>query len=157
IKYIYLIDNNYDFVNNKMTMTTIVNIKNPSNLSLKLGDVNFSTASVGEYVGISTIKNLNLVPGDNYVISGTVLEITRDAAFKFLNGLETADGTLVMSGFSGTSSDEALNAGLAALKSNLVVPKQFQGSTVSQAPYKNWSLKVLPTTKTDGLVDITAT
>ncbi|KAI9232765.1 MAG: hypothetical protein BYD32DRAFT_490976 [Podila humilis] len=157
IKYLYLIDNNYDFANNKMTMTTIVNIKNPSNLSLKLGDVNFSTSSAGEYVGISTIKNLNLVPGDNYVISGTVLEIGRDAAFKFLNSLETADGTLVMSGFNATSSDEALNAGLGALKSNLVVPKQFQGSTVSQPPYKNWSLKVLPTTKTDGLVDITAT
>jgi len=157
IKYIYLVDNVNDFVNNKMTMTTIVNLKNPSNLSLKLGDVSFSTASAGEYVGISTIKNLNLVPGDNYVISATVLEIARPAAYKFLNSLETGDGTLVMTGFNGTSSDEALNAGLAALKSNLVVPKLFQGSTVSQPPYKNWSMKVLPTTKTDGLVDITAT
>ncbi|KAF9310118.1 hypothetical protein BG003_008927 [Podila horticola] len=157
IKYIYLIDNNFDFANSKMTMSTIVNLKNPSNLSLKLGDVSFSTAAAGGYVGISTIKNLNLVPGNNYVISSTVLDMTQTAVSDFLNGLNTADGTLVLTGFSGTSSDVALNAGLAAMKSNLVVPKLFQGSTVSQPPYKNWAIKILPTTKTDGLVDITAT
>ncbi|KAG0361117.1 hypothetical protein BG005_009104 [Podila minutissima] len=157
IKYIYLIDNNFDFVNSKMTMSTIVNLKNPSNLSLKLGDVSFSTAAAGGYVGISTIRNLNLVPGDNYVISSTVLDMTQTAVSDFLNGLNTADGTLILTGFSGTSSDVALNAGLAVMKSNLVVPKLFQGSTVSQPPYKNWAIKILPTTKTDGLVDITAT
>ncbi|KAF9326722.1 hypothetical protein BG006_009889 [Podila minutissima] len=156
MKFMILIDTNFD-TPNKIIMATIINLKNPSNLSLKLGDVSFSTAAAGGYVGISTIKNLSLVPGDNYVMSVTALETDLGPTNDFLNGLYTSDQALILTGFSGTSSDEALNAGLAAMKSTLVVPMNFVGASLSQVPYKNWSLKVLPTTATDGLVEITAT
>ncbi|KAG0338998.1 hypothetical protein BG000_003021 [Podila horticola] len=156
LKYILLIDLNFD-TPDTIVMATIINVKNPSKLILKLGDVSFSTASAGNYIGVSTIKNLSLQPGDNYVLSSTALDTTKDATNAFINGLYTADGALVLTGFSGTSSNTALNAGLAAVRSNLVVPMNFVGSSMSQPPYKNWALKVLPTTGTDGLVDVTAT
>ncbi|KAF8981731.1 hypothetical protein CPC16_010443 [Podila verticillata] len=156
MKFMILIDTNFD-TPGKIIMATIINLKNPSNLSLKLGDVSFSTAAAGGYVGISTIKNLSLVPGDNFVMSITALDTSLGPTNDFLNGLYNADQTLVLTGFSGTSSDAALNAGLAALKSNLVVPMNFVGASLSQVPYKNWSLKVLPTTATDGLVEVTGT
>ncbi|KAI9234550.1 MAG: hypothetical protein BYD32DRAFT_423317 [Podila humilis] len=156
LKYVLLIDLNMDTAD-RIIMATIINVKNPSKLTLKLGDVSFSTASAGEYIGVSTIKNLNLQPGDNYVLSSTALDTTKDATNAFVNSLYTADGSLVLTGFSGTSTNTALNAGLAAVRSNLVVPMNFIGSSMSQPPYKNWALKILPTTGADGLVDVTAT
>ncbi|KAG0346114.1 hypothetical protein BG004_002403 [Podila humilis] len=157
VDYKYLIDQDFDFMNNLLSMSTIVNLKNPSKLNLKLGDVSFSTAAAGGYVGVSTIKNLDLAPGDNFVISKTTLDMSLTSTQDFLNSLSNADGPLDLTGFSGTSSDIVLNAALSAMKSLLVIPQNFAGSVVSQAPYQNWAIKVLPTTKTDKLVDITAT
>ncbi|KAF9336189.1 hypothetical protein BG006_009458 [Podila minutissima] len=156
LKYVLLIDLNFD-TPDMIVRATIINVKNPSKLTLKLGDVSFSTASAGNYIGVSTIKNLSLKLGDNYVLSSTALDTTKDATNAFINGLYTADGALVLSGFPGTFSNTALNAGLAAVRSNLVVPMNFIGSSMSQSHYKNWALKILPTTGTDGLVDVTAT
>ncbi|KAF9965624.1 hypothetical protein BGZ70_004421 [Mortierella alpina] len=156
MKFLYLIDTNFD-TPNFIYMTTIINIINPSKLSLKLGDVSFSTATAGGYVGVSSIKNLNLIPGNNYVLSSTGLDLSYPAAVDFLTNLGNADGVLSLTGFAKSSANVALNAGLAAVKSPLVVPKNFEGAIMSQAPYKNWSLKTLPSTNSDFLVEITAT
>ncbi|KAG0039129.1 hypothetical protein BGZ82_009587 [Podila clonocystis] len=157
LKFMYMIDYTNDFQTGLMTMTTIVNIKNPSNLSLKLGDISFDTVFKGGHVGYSTIKNLSLVPGDNFVLSATVFDNNLPASRDFFKILSEGDGPLDLLGYSGTSKNIALNGGLGALKSTMVVPQNFIGATPSQAPYKDWSIKILPTTKTDGLVDITAT
>ncbi|KAF9182458.1 hypothetical protein BGZ51_004724 [Haplosporangium sp. Z 767] len=156
IKYMFLIDTNFDTIG-FIKLTTIVNIVNPSMLTLKLGDVAFDTASVDGRVGVSTIKNLSLVPGDNYVLSTTDLDMSLPAAGAFLGNLGNADGVLTLTGYESSSSDVALNAGLAAMKSELVVPRNFEGSVMSQPPYKNWSLKTLPSTNSDFDVEITAT
>ncbi|KAG0351518.1 hypothetical protein BC939DRAFT_490696 [Gamsiella multidivaricata] len=156
MKYIYLIDTNFD-TPGFITLTSIINIVNPSSLSLKLGNVAFSTSTSGGVVGTSTVKNLSLVPGNNYVLSTTALDTSKAAATDFLNDLTVKDVTLILSGYNATSTNPALNAGLAALKSNLVVPSNFAGTTVSQPPYKNWSLKILPTTGTDFQAQVTAT
>ncbi|KAG0256321.1 hypothetical protein BG011_004626 [Mortierella polycephala] len=156
INYLFLIDTNFDNIG-FITLTTIVNIVNPSMLTLKLGDVAFDTAASEGRVGISTIKDLNLVPGDNYVLSTTDLDMALPAAGAFLGNLGNADGVLTLTGYEGSSSDVALNAGLAAMKSVLVVPQNFEGSVMSQAPYKDWSLKTLPSTNTDFVVEVTAT
>ncbi|KAG0340054.1 hypothetical protein BG000_000773 [Podila horticola] len=157
LKFMFMIDYIMDSETKLMTMTTIVNVKNPSNLSLKLGDITFDTLFKAGHVGYSTIKNLNLVPGDNFVLSTTVFDNTLDACTDFLNTLAQGDGPLNLLGYSGTSKNVALNGGLGALKSTMVVPQNFMGAIPSQNPYKDWSIKILPTTKTDGLVDITAT
>ncbi|KAI1319309.1 hypothetical protein EDD11_004446 [Mortierella claussenii] len=157
MKYIYLVDT--DFVTNPgfIRLTTIINIVNPTKLSLKLGNVAFSTATADGYVGISTINNLSLNPGNNYVLSATNLDSSLPPTNKFLGDLSSADGVLNLSGYASTSTNPALNAGLAAVKSKLVVPQNFQGSVMSQAPYKNWSLKTLANTNTDHVVQVTAT
>ncbi|KAG0212065.1 hypothetical protein BGX28_006963 [Mortierella sp. GBA30] len=156
VKYLYLIDTNFD-TPGYIYLTTIINIVNPSKLSLKLGDVAFSTATSGGYVGVSTIKNLSLVPGDNFVLSATALDLSFPASTDFLANLGNADGVLTLTGYNKTSSNPALNDGLASVKSQLIVPKNFEGSVMSQPPYKNWSLKTLPSTNTDFNVEITAT
>ncbi|KAF8930848.1 hypothetical protein EDD21DRAFT_406234 [Dissophora ornata] len=155
IKYIYMIDTLLS--SSSISLTSIINIVNPSQLTLSLGTINFSTSTDKGYVGISTIKNLVLVPGDNYVLSYTDLDTSYPAVNDFLNTLPVADVSLFMAGYNSTSTNVALNAGLAVVKSKVVVPGGFNGLTMSQPPYKNWSLKVLPTTKTDHLVEITAT
>ncbi|KAF9289016.1 hypothetical protein BGZ68_010171 [Mortierella alpina] len=156
MKFMYLIDTNFD-TPNFIYLTTIINIVNPSKLSLKLGDVNFSTATAGGYVGISSIKNLNLIPGNNYVLSSTGMDLSYPAAVDFMTNLGNADGVLTLTGYDKSSANVALNAGLAAVKSPLVVPRNFEGAVMSQVPYKNWSLKTLPSTNSDHLVEITAT
>ncbi|KAF9178316.1 hypothetical protein BGZ51_007884 [Haplosporangium sp. Z 767] len=156
MQYKYLIDTNFDTIG-FIYLTTIINIVNPSHLTLKLGDVAFDTAAAGGRVGVSTLKGLSLVPGDNYVMSTTGLDMSLPGSTAFLTDLANADGVLTLTGFQGTSSDVALNAGLSTMTSKLVVPKNFEGSVMSQAPYKNWSLKTLPSTNTNRKVEITAT
>ncbi|KAG0218765.1 hypothetical protein B0O80DRAFT_498974 [Mortierella sp. GBAus27b] len=154
-KYVYMIDTILD--PNFIYLTSIIKIPNPSKLTLTLGDVAFKTSTADGEVGVSTIRSLKLVPGDNYVLSYTDLNMKFPAATKFLNDLYSQDVTLLLDGYNATSSNVALNAGLAVVKSSLAIPIAFSGLTMSQPPFKNWSLKVLPTTKTDQLVEITAT
>ncbi|KAF9360086.1 hypothetical protein BGX34_007966 [Mortierella sp. NVP85] len=154
-KYVYMIDT--VLTPQFIYLTSVININNPSKLTLSLGDVRFSTSTDKGNVGISTVRNLKLVPGDNYVLSYTDLDMSKPASTAFLNDLYTTDVTLLLDGYSNSSNNVALNAGLAAVKSSLKIPVAFSGLTMSQVPYKNWSLKVLPSTKTDKLVEITAT
>ncbi|KAG0368590.1 hypothetical protein BC939DRAFT_469914 [Gamsiella multidivaricata] len=154
-KYVYLID---VLLGEKFVdLTSVININNPSKLTLSLGDVQFSTASDKGFVGISTVRNLVLVPGDNYVLSYTALDNSVQAANDFMYDILFAASSLYMSGYKDTSANVALNAGLAVVKTSLVIPENFQGLTTSQPPYKDWSVKILPTTKTDKLIEITAT
>ncbi|KAF9562120.1 hypothetical protein EC968_005387 [Mortierella alpina] len=145
LKYVYMVDTDFASAPGFIKLTTIVNISNPSKLTLKLGDITLNAASEAGHVGKSSIKNLSLVPGENYVISTTALDMSIPAAEKFLSEiLPNKDGVLTLTGFDGTSTDLALNAGLAIMKSNLVVPQNFLGSVMSQSPYKDFSLQVLP-------------
>ncbi|KAG0300998.1 hypothetical protein BGZ98_008707 [Dissophora globulifera] len=155
-KYVYLIDTNFD-TPGKLMLTSIINIVNPSKLTVKLGDIAFNTATADGNVGFSTVKALSLIPGDNFVLSTTALDLTLPASLAFLNNLGANDATLILHGYSGTSANVALNAGLQAVTTNLVIPGGFAGLHLSQSPYKNWSLKVLPTTSTAHVLQITAT
>ncbi|KAF8933577.1 hypothetical protein BGZ47_010807 [Haplosporangium gracile] len=140
-KYVFAIEID-NGANNKTSMTSILNINNPSQLSLTLGDVNFDSTHNGAHIGISTVKGLKLVPGDNQVLSYTVLDMSLDAARAFSDGLYTSDQVMGISGYASSSTNPALNAGLAAVKSGVTVPMNFQGLHMSQAPYKAWSLKI---------------
>ncbi|GJJ77944.1 hypothetical protein EMPS_10303 [Entomortierella parvispora] len=101
--------------------------------------------------------NLSLGPGNNYVLSATAQDLSQKATTDFLTQLSTTDTPLYLAGYNATSTNPALNAGLAALKSTLVIPSSAGNLPLSQPPYKNWSLKTLPTTNTDLIVEITAT
>ncbi|KAF9586699.1 hypothetical protein BGW38_008622 [Lunasporangiospora selenospora] len=137
-KYLYLIDV-LTLPDGSLTISTIVNLENTSKLSVKLGDVIFSTYSNSNYVGVSTIKGLTLVPGNNYVISSTYL-----------------DGSIPATKDTSTT-NPALNAGLSAIQSELTIPQAFSGSVMSQPPYSDWSLKTLPNTNKDLIVEASVT
>ncbi|KAF9139663.1 hypothetical protein BGX30_007645 [Mortierella sp. GBA39] len=140
-KYVFAIDISPGLDGNTY-MTSILNINNPSQLSLTLGDVNFDSTHKGAHIGISTVKNLKLIPGDNQVVSYTVLDMELEAARTFSQALYTSDEIMGIGGYSNSSTNPALNAGLAAVKSGVTIPMNFQGLHLSQAPYKNWSLKI---------------
>ncbi|KAF9359611.1 hypothetical protein BGX26_011947 [Mortierella sp. AD094] len=142
INYVFLLSTVFGADGN-IGLGVIVNLVNPSKLTLNLGDVSFSTATSDGYVGISTIKALTLVPGNNYAIATTVLDNTQPAANNVFNNIYTSNVPLTLTGFNATSKDAALNAGLSVIKSQLVIPQAFIGSSMSQVPYKNWSIKVV--------------
>ncbi|KAG0042598.1 hypothetical protein BGZ83_000262 [Gryganskiella cystojenkinii] len=157
MKYIYQVSSNIDFVANTMTLYSIISIHNPTNLSLKLGNLNLNTAGPAGYVGNSTITGFSLVPGDNNVVSTSIWDMQLPATQTLLQNLLDKDQTLLLTGYAQTSTNVALNAGLAAMKSNLLLPGGFAGLTISQTPYLNWSLKTTPTTNQDLGFEITAT
>ncbi|KAF9296977.1 hypothetical protein BGZ88_011395 [Linnemannia elongata] len=144
IKYIYAIEVNPS-IDGNIYLAAIISINNPSQLTVNLGDVSFDASHNGAHIGVSTVKNLKLVPGDNQVISYTTLDMSLTAAQQFSDSLAGASQVMSLSGFAGSSSNPALNGGLGGVKSGVTIPQFFQGSSMSQIPYKNWSIKVSPT------------
>ncbi|KAF9973173.1 hypothetical protein BGZ73_003612 [Actinomortierella ambigua] len=138
-----------------MFMTSIININNPSKLSVKLGDITLDTAGPTGRAGTSTIKNLSLVPGPNTIISETKLDLSLPAANDILVNLGAADQVLTMSGFDGTSVNPVLNTALRSMSSTVTVPNTL--GKLSQVPYKDFKLKVLPSSGQDLKVEVTAT
>ncbi|KAF9914425.1 hypothetical protein FBU30_002564, partial [Linnemannia zychae] len=127
-------------------LTSIVTITNPSDLTLKLGNVNFVASSRGEYIGTTSVRDLVLVPGDNQVLAYSVIEVAKyPAAQRFSDGLNTNDEIMELSTSSNASTNPALNAGLATLRNSLTVPQFFGTAALSQVPFKDWSIKISPT------------
>ncbi|KAF9898172.1 hypothetical protein BX616_004385 [Lobosporangium transversale] len=157
VKYVYMVDTDMATQPGFMRLSSIINIVNPSKLTLSLGDVGFSTSYKGQPAGISTVSGLTLKPGDNYLLSLTSLDTKLSAAQQLMLDLPNADVPLTLTGYASSSQNPALNAGLATVSSQMVVPQNFQGLTMSQPPHKDWSLKTLPNTNTDGVVQVTAT
>ncbi|KAF9930427.1 hypothetical protein FBU30_000478 [Linnemannia zychae] len=157
VDWVFLIDTDTTSTIGTIIMSAIVNIKNPSNLNLSLGTITFDTSYKGSYIGPSTIKNAVLAPGNNYLISTTSLDTANQSVIDLLNNIGTSDSILTMTTGPNSSSNVALNAGLAAVKSQLTIPMNFGTSAMSQPPYKGWSIKLLPTTPTDYIVQVTAT
>ncbi|GJJ70989.1 hypothetical protein EMPS_03339 [Entomortierella parvispora] len=155
MKYMFQVNSDYMTVPNSILLSSIIKINNPTNLSLKLGNINLNTATADGYMGNSTITDMTLVPGDNLVASSTWLDTRLTPTQKFLQALSASDQTLLMSGYAQTSTNAALNAGLTNMKSSVVIPAK--GTVVSQPPFVNWSLKTTPTTTKDGIAMITGT
>ncbi|KAF9164889.1 hypothetical protein BGX21_011130 [Mortierella sp. AD011] len=139
----------------------IVNIHNPSDLTLRLGDLQLnmglSTEASG-FAGVTSLSDLVLVPGDNQVSSYTLLTLTNPGALSVVSGPYAGPVPLFMYAFSGTSNNSALNAGLANMLTHLTIP--FGGLTpiYSNRPYDaDWTVKFLPTTVQDNIVEMTAT
>jgi len=160
MKYMYQVYSDYVARPRFIMLESIIQIHNPTNLTLNLGTVNFATAAAGEGpLGTSTIGNLTLVPGDNVVASETYLDQSLPAAQTLHYNLVAlgTNYTLVLTGYDQTSSNAALNAGLAVMKSEVFLPGFLAGTNISQPPYLDWSLKTTPTTNTDLTFKATAT
>ncbi|KAF9120722.1 hypothetical protein BGW39_011142, partial [Mortierella sp. 14UC] len=158
IKYMALIDFQQD---PPYTMiTTSVNIYNPSRLTLNIGDLLLTAGQEGftleVTVGTALVKNLRLVPGDNKVVSLLTTSTQTVPGNKFAIDIANRNVTLNMWASSTSTSNPALNAGLSSLRTGVPLPQNLWTDT--PLGFSDiWSIKVLPTTVNDGLVEITAT
>ncbi|KAF9430150.1 hypothetical protein BGZ94_008090 [Podila epigama] len=133
----------------------LVTIHNPSKLTLKIGDLALST---GQYdtleavCGVSVIKDLVLVPGDNPVVADTTVDTSLPAGQELmLKFTEPTPTTLYLRPFQGTVSNPALDAGLQNLRQVLQLPPFLIGN-MSTTPYtRQWSLDCPASSVTDGI------
>ncbi|KAF9301511.1 hypothetical protein BGZ74_006621 [Mortierella antarctica] len=120
IKFVSLIANTPDADKKTQTISFKVNINVASNLSVKLGDVEFNAAGPAGPIGTTTFKALTLAHGDNT----TVVDLSLAGAADFVSGLSTADATLTLTGFAGSTTNPLTVTAVEALKLTVVIPKQ---------------------------------
>lgn len=126
IAYIRLITHSVDSTSKRQIITATLNIKSPSRLSFKVGDVVLDTAGPqGHIIGLTTFADLSLELGDNLVTAVIALDLSLPGAVEFVRGLDTADGTLTLSGFAGSTQNPALRPAIQALRFTVVVPRKF--------------------------------
>ncbi|KAF9305072.1 hypothetical protein BGZ74_011495 [Mortierella antarctica] len=108
-----------------VTIQCELDIPNPSQLSLTLGNCILATTVEGNHhVGLTTLEGFSLKVGMNTSKTGTiVLDTTIDAAKSLVKALEVQDQRVYLKGFRGTSKNEALSAGLVPLKVSFVIPR----------------------------------
>ncbi|KAG0064818.1 hypothetical protein BGZ92_005700, partial [Podila epicladia] len=108
-----------------VTIQCELDIQNPSQLSLTLGDCILATTVEGNHhVGLTTLEGFSLKVGMNMSKTGTiVLDTTIDAAKSLVKALEVQDQRVYLKGFRGTSKNEALSAGLITLLVSFVIPR----------------------------------
>ncbi|KAF9113224.1 hypothetical protein BGW39_003831, partial [Mortierella sp. 14UC] len=138
-------------------ITSIVSINNPSRLTLNIGDLWLTAGQEGftedVKIGYSVVYNLRLVPGDNIVTSVVGFQSDSPLATTFTEALNVRAVMLNLWANSTATTNPALNAGLASLRSGVLLPKELK--TASPPAYSDvWTIKVLPTTVDDGLVEV---
>ncbi|KAF9116724.1 hypothetical protein BGW39_002663, partial [Mortierella sp. 14UC] len=138
-------------------IASTVNIRNPSQLTLNIGVLTLEAGLDGwtdaDWLGRAVIKNLRLVPGDNYVLSELTTSMSHPVGLRFIQGMPERDQLLTLRASSTSTSNPALNAGLSTLRNGVIIPK---GLAVPKLPaYSDvWNIKVLPTTVDDGLIEV---
>ncbi|KAF9415897.1 hypothetical protein BGZ76_004738, partial [Entomortierella beljakovae] len=140
------------------TQIHVIDIPNPSYLTVKLGDVAFTATSANGNIGIAKVKALTLVPGSNYIVAGLILDFSSPAVGQLLGDLAGgATVSLTLKANNQTSSNAALNAGLglSGLTSTLTVTGL--PNTPSRSPFTNWSVKIPTDAATSRKVQATAT
>ncbi|KAI1288628.1 hypothetical protein EDD11_009849, partial [Mortierella claussenii] len=141
-------------------MVNVVNIHNPSKLTLKLGDLvlklGLNTTAEG-YAGETFIKNMVLAPGDNQYPSAARLYFSAPQTMPIILALGKGPVTMALYAGPDASKNPALAAGLKDLRSQITVPQNAPNTASAPAYSQNWALKASPSTVQDGLVDVTTT
>ncbi|KAF9905606.1 hypothetical protein EC991_001505 [Linnemannia zychae] len=158
IRFLALADINLALVG-QQTISSAINIHNPSQLTLNIGDLalitgtnNFTDDTI---IGTSFLKNLRLVPGDNPLVALLTSDTSNPNVIQFEADLNVMSVKLTMWANDKSTSNPALNAGLAKLQSNLIIPLGLYVET-PPAYSIDWTVKILPTTVDDGLVEISS-
>ncbi|KAF9117899.1 hypothetical protein BG015_006823, partial [Linnemannia schmuckeri] len=155
VKFLSLV--NFNLGNKVLDVSSSVNIYNPSQLTLNIGDLYLVAGQEGftenERFGVAFVKGLRLVPGDNVVVNVVTAPSDDPKTTKFSGDLNTRNVTLNMWADDKSTKNPALNAGLASLRQSVFLP-MFLISDTPKAYSNEWTLKVLPTTVNDGLVEV---
>lgn len=142
-------------------VTSVVNIHNPSQLTLNIGDMGMEAGYKGyreeDRIGYIEILNLRLFPGDNIVPSLLGQSYTAANAGPFRTEIPLLSPTMTLWANSTATSNPALSAGLSTLRTFIVLPQGLVVPTPPPAPYNvDWTVKILPTILNDGLIEMTA-
>ncbi|GJJ74035.1 hypothetical protein EMPS_06393 [Entomortierella parvispora] len=137
-------------------ITSIVNIHNPSKLTLHIGKLTLRLNATTGYAGVTVIPDLTLVPGDNVMPNVANLETSAPGTREVLGGTTVGPVPLTMYAFPGSSSNKALDAGLQSLVSTTIEPFQLRSPVPALLYDKVWTVTALPNTLQDGIVDVTA-
>ncbi|KAG0315102.1 hypothetical protein BGZ99_007678, partial [Dissophora globulifera] len=139
-----------------------VNIHNPSNLTLNIGDLRLTGVTAfdtPDKLGYALIKDLKLAPGDNRLVADTWVDFESLAGLLFgSNVISSPDPVpLYLIGLDDATSNVALNTGLNELQTSILLPPHMLDSAPASLPYSltDMALKFLPTTVDDSLVEMT--
>ncbi|KAG0287845.1 hypothetical protein BGZ98_004458, partial [Dissophora globulifera] len=163
VDFISTITANFVLETNLVEASTLVNIHNPSNLTLTIGDLHLT--AVYDFVsaqkaGDALIKGLTLVPGDNRVVATAGVGLSGDGYLLALEILTSTDPIpFLMMALDDATSNIALNAGLNELQTSVFLPPGMLEQPPANLPYSltDMALKFLPTSVDDGLVEMTMT
>ncbi|KAG9068493.1 hypothetical protein KI688_010766 [Linnemannia hyalina] len=107
------------------TIKSKVNIKSASQLSVKMGDVRFNTfdAVSSEPIGVTTLEQLNLVPGDNFIIAVTTSTSATTNPHDIFTRVSKNGEKFRLKGFAASSAtDTILGNGIAAVETTVDIP-----------------------------------
>ncbi|KAH7041863.1 hypothetical protein BKA57DRAFT_414041 [Linnemannia elongata] len=162
IEFISLVEIYTNFNAGFTFVTTVVNIHNPSQLTLNIGTLGMAAGYKGyedeNRIGYTEIYNLRLVPGDNIVPSLLGQGFFAPNAGPFATDLTQLSPTMTLWANSTATSNPALNAGLSTLKTSLVLPQNLIVPNPPPPAYSNvWTVKILDNTVNDGIIEMSTT
>ncbi|KAG0361123.1 hypothetical protein BG005_009110 [Podila minutissima] len=129
VTFVSLVSNTPDESNKKQTIALKVNVKSPSIIGIKLGDILFNTAGPAEPIGTATLKDVVLKLGDNLLTAIVVIDLSLAGAAEFVSGLETADATVTLTGTGSSPVNPVILPAIQSLKINFVIPHKFTPKT----------------------------
>ncbi|KAG0300494.1 hypothetical protein BGZ99_003769, partial [Dissophora globulifera] len=156
IDFISIVATGFDLASFTIDASTYVNIHNPSNLTLKIGDLNLT--AVADFTskavaGHAVIKGLTLAPGDNRVIATASVGFDGaggDLANAILGSTDPIPFNMMA--FDDATFNIALNTGLNELQTTVILPPDLLGGAPgANPPYSitDMALKLLPSTVDD--------
>ncbi|KAG0045457.1 hypothetical protein BGZ83_009341 [Gryganskiella cystojenkinii] len=143
--------------------TYIVNIRNPSQLTLHIGDLIMNVGTdylPGGFGGKATTFAVTLAPGDNFLYTTTFLDISTDGGWAIFMALGITYQEIMLYLYTGddASSNPALTAGLKGLQVSVLAPLLSDPTKQGTAPFEStFQMEFLPTTLSDGLVQMSGT
>jgi len=119
VDYLEQVSLTLDSATGVFTLTSLVNVDNPSQLDLTLGDVTFQTADKnGLVVGDTVIKGMSLKMGSNQLTA-----ITTSSNKELYDALTTVGATITLSGTDRSSPNPFVTTGVKSVRITIVVPK----------------------------------
>ncbi|KAF9369425.1 hypothetical protein CPC16_004519, partial [Podila verticillata] len=137
--------------------TVLVQINNPSKLTLNIGDLVLRTGlnfTDQGFVGLSTIPNLKLSPGPNDVIAASVFDDTPTGR-ELMRLVFERNVDVYLKPFIGSSKNPALDIGLQGLRQKFEAPRFMIGNSTVKAFARDWYIKFPDSAVEDGIGSVT--
>ncbi|KAG0042499.1 hypothetical protein BGZ83_000392 [Gryganskiella cystojenkinii] len=137
--------------------SVVVNIHNPSKLTLHIGDLklmmgtDYTPEGLGGY---SLSKNVTLVPGDNYMASWAFLDYSSAGGLAIAIGIGSGPVPVTLYALPGATSNKALDKGLSSLRTGSTIPYYFVTPNAIPPYAQKWEMRSTPNTINNGIVDL---